>query len=405
MLVADIAQQRALDRADLLGIAAARMEVAPGRRVGRAGHIAGQSNRPRALTRVGLGDGRQQRFGIRVLRIIVQLLGLGHLDQIADVHHRHPVGDMLDHAQIVGDEQIGEIELLLQLLQQVQHLSLDRDIQRRDRLVADDQFRVQRQRAGDPDPLALAAAKCVGITRSVLGPQAHHCEQLSHPVAERLPAGHLVDHQRLADDPPYGHARVERREGILEDDLHIGADLLELFRLQLLDMDLPQLRIIKDNLARSGFEQPDDAATRRALAAAAFAYQPERFALFNIEVDTVDGFDITDHTPQEAAVDREVLFQAAHLEQDIIGLQMCAHRSPSMATGGARRRADRQMGAGLADHLCPSAWVGVLPGYRWQRTVCRRLLATTVSSGTIVSQTPGIKAAQRGWNGQPETVE
>ena len=44
-------------------------------------------------------------------------------------------------------------------LQQVQHLRLHGDIQRRDRLVGDNQARVQRQGAGDADALPLPAAE------------------------------------------------------------------------------------------------------------------------------------------------------------------------------------------------------------------------------------------------------
>jgi hypothetical protein len=40
----------------------------------------------------------------------------------------------------VADEQIGQPELALQVLHQVDDLRLDRDVQRRDRLVADDEF-------------------------------------------------------------------------------------------------------------------------------------------------------------------------------------------------------------------------------------------------------------------------
>ena len=109
------------------------------------------------------------------------------LDQLADVHHRHPVADVLDHAQVVGDEQVGQAELLLQVLQQVEDLRLDRDVQRRDRLVADDQLRVQRQRAGDADALPLAAAEGVRVAAHVLRAQPDELQQLGDPVLQLLP--------------------------------------------------------------------------------------------------------------------------------------------------------------------------------------------------------------------------
>jgi hypothetical protein len=45
-------------------------------------------------------------------------------------------------ARIVRDEQVGQLELVLQVHQQVDDLRLDRDVERGDRLVADDQLRV-----------------------------------------------------------------------------------------------------------------------------------------------------------------------------------------------------------------------------------------------------------------------
>ena len=48
-----------------------------------------------------------------------------------------PVAQVLDHAEVVADEQIGEAELAAQVHEQVEHLRLDRDVERRHRLVAD----------------------------------------------------------------------------------------------------------------------------------------------------------------------------------------------------------------------------------------------------------------------------
>ena len=79
---------------------------------------------------------------------------------------------MLDDAQIVRDKQVGQAEPFLQLEHQVQDLRLHRHVERRDRFVGDDQPRVERQRAGDADPLALAAAEGMRIAAQVFGPEA-----------------------------------------------------------------------------------------------------------------------------------------------------------------------------------------------------------------------------------------
>jgi len=79
---------------------------------------------------------------------------------------------------LVGDEEQREAKLLLQILQQVDDLRLNRDVERRDRLVADDQFGLGRERPGDADALALTAGELVRITIAVLRIQTHPGHQL-----------------------------------------------------------------------------------------------------------------------------------------------------------------------------------------------------------------------------------
>ena len=62
---------------------------------------------------------------------------------------------MLDDGDVVGNEEIGEAELALQIAEQVDDLRLHRDVERRNRLVADDEPGIERQCAGDADALAL----------------------------------------------------------------------------------------------------------------------------------------------------------------------------------------------------------------------------------------------------------
>ena len=68
-----------------------------------------------------------------------ELLGRRDLDDLADIHHGHAIADMLHDGEVVGDEEIGQPEVVLQVEQQVDDLRLDRDVERRDRLVGDDQ--------------------------------------------------------------------------------------------------------------------------------------------------------------------------------------------------------------------------------------------------------------------------
>ena len=143
------------------------------------------------------------------------------LDRLAEVHHHHPVGDVPHDVEVVRDEDVGQPELPLQVLQQVEDLRLDRDVQRRDRLVAEDQLRVDRQRARDADPLTLAARELVREPVVVLRVQTDDLEQLlDAPLALRRRAD-AVELERLADDEADALARVERRVRVLEDHHHV----------------------------------------------------------------------------------------------------------------------------------------------------------------------------------------
>ena len=101
------------------------------------------------------------------------------LDDLAQVHHRDARRDVAHHGQVVRDEDVGEAQAPLQVLQQVDHLRLDRDVERRHRLVADDQLRLHRQRARDADALALAAGELVRVALRVLGREADQTQQFA----------------------------------------------------------------------------------------------------------------------------------------------------------------------------------------------------------------------------------
>ncbi len=91
---------------------------------------------------------------------------------------------MGDGREIVGDEEVGEPEPLLQIAQQVEDLGTDRDVERRDRLVQHHQPGRQDQRAGNGDALALAAREFVREEIGRAFRQADQVEHLQHATAD-----------------------------------------------------------------------------------------------------------------------------------------------------------------------------------------------------------------------------
>src|SRR6516225_4642451 len=91
-------------------------------------------------------------------RLREKLLGRADLADTAEIHHRDAVADRFDHGEIVRDEQQRQPEPRLHLLQQIEDLRADRNVERGDRLVADDEFGIEHERLRDADALAKANA-------------------------------------------------------------------------------------------------------------------------------------------------------------------------------------------------------------------------------------------------------
>ena len=128
--------------------------------------------------RVRNRNGGEQSLRVLVLRICVHLFRGAVLDDLPAVHDGDLIAHPSDHREVVSDEQVGQAELDLEIFEQVQDLRLDRDVQRGNGLVADDQPRVQCERASDPDALSLAAGELVREAVGVLRAEANRAEQL-----------------------------------------------------------------------------------------------------------------------------------------------------------------------------------------------------------------------------------
>ena len=87
----------------------------------------------------------------------------------------------------MGDEQVAQSQLPLQVDHEVQDLRLHRDVEGRDGLVGHHQIGLQGQGPGEANSLALAAAELVRVAVGVLGAQAHGLQQPAHLDPQRFP--------------------------------------------------------------------------------------------------------------------------------------------------------------------------------------------------------------------------
>ena len=111
----------------------------------------------------------EQVSSVFVLRFAVDHLGRSRFDDFSPTEDHDLIADMLDDGEVVRDEEVGQAELLLQVLEEIDDLGLHADIERADRFIADDECRFGCEGASDPDPLSLAAAEFMWITPKKLG--------------------------------------------------------------------------------------------------------------------------------------------------------------------------------------------------------------------------------------------
>ena len=163
----------------------------------------------------------EQRPGVGMLRVGQQRLGRPLLDHLAGVHHDDARADVGDDAEVVADQHDRRAEIGVQLAQQVEDLRLDRDVERRGRLVGDQQH-AARWRSPSPASRAGACRRRTGAgSESTARSGAVMPMRPSRSIARaqrrlRRSKRPCIDHRldQLLGDPPH---RVERRHRVLED--------------------------------------------------------------------------------------------------------------------------------------------------------------------------------------------
>ena len=162
--------------------------------------------------------GGEQPLRVGMARALEHLGNRTLLDDLALRHDADPVGDLADDAEVVGDEQHRHAEARLHFGEELQDLRLDRDVERRRRLVGDEQVGLVRERHRDHDALALPARELVriGVEAARCVAQADKVEHLERALARRPLRQPAVQPHDLADLPLDRVQRVERAHRLLE---------------------------------------------------------------------------------------------------------------------------------------------------------------------------------------------
>ncbi len=98
-----------------------------------------------------------------MLRRSEELVRFVGFNDLTVTHDINPIRKPADDPEIMRDEDHGHAEPFLQICQQVEYLCLNGDVERRRRLVSDQNIRFVGKRHGNHDTLTLSAWKLIRI--------------------------------------------------------------------------------------------------------------------------------------------------------------------------------------------------------------------------------------------------
>ncbi len=197
---------------------AACVEHAARGRIGGGGNVAFEVD-PHALLALDRRNGREQRLRVGVVWGREHGLGGAELHQPTEVENRNPVREVAHHPEVVADEHVARAVRLLQVDEEIQDRGLNRHVERRRRLVAHDKPWISRERTRDRNSLLLAAGQAGGTRRECALRKTHRLDEIHGALLGRSAPDVRELSERALEHAPHGVAAVERRVGVLEDDL------------------------------------------------------------------------------------------------------------------------------------------------------------------------------------------
>ena len=206
------------------------------------------------------------------------------LHDLTLVKHDGTVRDVPHDRQVVGDEQQRQAHALLQFAEQVQHLRLHREIERADRLIADDKAWAGNDRARNRDALALAAGKLRGIARGGIRRHPDAGQNVADAGVTLSARQRAVHQQGLCQRVADRARRIERAVWVLKHHLDFARQIASPAPRRMRDV----LAVETDTPRRGRSQTKDDAADRR-FAGTGLADQPDRFAGHHVKGHAIEG--------------------------------------------------------------------------------------------------------------------
>ena len=211
-------------------------------------------------------------------RPVVDLPRAADLLDLALAHEDHLVGELERFFLVVGDEDAGEAETPVQITQPAAQVLPDLGIERAERLVEQEDARLDRQRPGERHPLPLAARKLVRIAaREAL--ELYQPQQLHHPLANlRLGRPGPARPHAQAEGDVLEHAHVPEQRVVLEDEPDLALARIAPDHVLAREADLAAIREL----------EPGDDPEQRRLARAGRAQKRAELAFADVQAHLVE---------------------------------------------------------------------------------------------------------------------
>ncbi len=221
---------------------------------------------------------------------VIDVSALAQLDDPSCIHHHDVVTVLGHHAEIMGDQDDGRFELVLQPVDEVQDLGLNGHVQGSRGLVGNQEVRVQRKGHGDHGPLAHSAAELMRILPGpLLRPgDPNQLKEIDGLLDTLFLGGAPVGLEDLGDLIPNTVDGVEGRQGVLKDHADLGPpDVAHLLGRKLQEVLAPEEHLAADPGLSLG-DQTQHREEGHTLAGPGLAHDPQSLARGNEERDSVD---------------------------------------------------------------------------------------------------------------------
>ena len=230
---------------------------------------------------------RDQLLRVRMLRALQNLQCRTGFDDTTLAHHDQMLGALGGQAQIVSDEKNGGAEFRSQTVEVVEDLTLDGDVERRRRLVRDQEFRTSGQPDRDQCALTHTARELVRVlAQPTLGfGEAGLLEQFGGPNLGCLALGNSVGGQSFLDLEAHFPHGIQIRHRVLRNQTDLAApDVDEVLLRKFRDVLAVEDDLACRHLAGAG-KQIDDRVGGGGLTGARFAHDGDRLPRIHGQAD------------------------------------------------------------------------------------------------------------------------